>query len=594
MKTCPSCSTQNNIDAKFCSNCGASLKKEEIPKPKKKKLGKGIKSLIGIGAFIAFLAIVYLSLFLYVKFYINEKFAFIVGDNNSIKVVDKNAIKEFSFGDLVICQGIDKNSAFPDGIKKEFESGTKKIYASINLSGINNGGNFKFVWKYAGSGETIFEDSYDYPATGNYFEGYRYSLVGLPEDKDIKDYKLFSEPGNYIVDFYYNNEFVKSTDFTLKEPEPEFTNHIVGNLIDSNTFEPVDVKDNYSYKTEELYSAIKITGYFDDNDKFKFDLKKSGSDDILKEYSGKYSDIFKDRSLDQYLYFYLTGQYSDKDIKLSAGQYSVEFYNNGTLVSQAQFNINAPEVSFGELITSKSTNADKSPVDLTDSFILGNKRICASINVDGATGSDKWKFVWATKDKSKIIREFEDFYGVDEGEYFSGYESISLYIPEGQSIEGIDIFGYTGDYVVEFYHNDELIDSKVFEVIDTGIKFGELAMCENVDSNDKPLKATNEFIYGTKLICASIEINGANLDDTCKFVWKNKEDNKMLKEISSKYAGNWTGSGDKYDGYFAMGLGLSDNQKLEDHDILGNPGSYIVEFYHDGYLISTTNFEIKK
>jgi hypothetical protein len=594
MKTCPSCNTQNNIDAKFCPNCGASLEKEEIPKSNKKKLGKGIRSLIGIGAFIAFLAILYLSLFLYMRFYINEKFAFIIGGNNSIKVVDKNTIKEFSFGDLVTCLGIDKNSSLPDGIKKEFEFGTKKIYASINLSGINNGGNLKFVWKYADSGETIFEDSYDYPATGNYFEGYRYSLLSLPEDKDIKNYKLFSEPGNYIVDFYYNGAFVKSTDFTLKEPKPEFTNHVVGNLIDSNTFEPVDARDNYSYKTEELYSAIKITGYFDDSDKFKFDLKKSGSDEILKEYSGRYSDIFNDRSLDQYLYFYLTGPYSDKDIKLPTGQYSVEFYNNETLISQAQFNINAPEVSFGELNISKSVNADQSPVDLTDSFILGNKRICASINVDGATGDDKWKFVWATEDKSRIIKEFEDSYDVNGGEYFNGYESISLYIPEGEPIEGIDIFGYTGDYVVEFYHNDKLIDSKVFEVIDTGIKFGELAMCENVDSNDKPLKVTNEFIYGTKLICASIEINGASLDDTCKFAWKKKDDNKMLKEISSKYAGNWTGSGDKYNGYFAMGLGLSENQKLEDHDILGNPGSYIVEFYHDGYLISTTSFEIKK
>ena len=148
--------------------------------------------------------------------------------------------------------------------------------------------------------------------------------------------------------------------------------------------------------------------------------------------------------------------------------------------------------------------------------------------------------------------------------------------------------------MIEFYNNNKLIDSKVFEVVDTGVKFGGLVVCENVDKNDKPVNQKNEFIYGTKLIYATIEINGANLDDNCKFVWKRKEDGKVLREMSFKYGDNWTKGGDKYNGYFALGLGLSSGQKLEDNDILGNPGSYIVEFYHNGYLISTASFEIKK
>ena len=235
MKICPSCNTSNDDLAKFCSNCGINLKKEEIPKPKKKKLSKGIKSLVGIGAFVLFIALLYLSLFLYVRFYINEKFAFVVGANNSIQAVDKNTIKELSFGDLVTCQGIDKNSVSPSDIKKEFEFGTREIYAAISVTGFNRGGNFKFTWKYADNKQTIFEDSFDYPSTGKYFEGYRYSLMGLPEGKDIKNYKLFSEPGNYLVEFYYNNKLIKSTDFTIKKPEPKFTNHVVGNLINATT-----------------------------------------------------------------------------------------------------------------------------------------------------------------------------------------------------------------------------------------------------------------------------------------------------------------------------------------------------------------------
>ena len=54
-----------------------------------------------------FVAILYLSLFLYAKFYINEKFAFVVGADNSVRVVDKNIIKEPSFGGLITCQSFD-------------------------------------------------------------------------------------------------------------------------------------------------------------------------------------------------------------------------------------------------------------------------------------------------------------------------------------------------------------------------------------------------------------------------------------------------------------------------------------------------------
>ena len=116
---------------------------------------------------------------------------------------------------------------------------------------------------------------------------------------------------------------------------------------------------------------------------------------------------------------------------------------------------------------------------------------------------------------------------------------------------------------------------------------------KKVDSTDKPINPKNEFNYGIKKLCATIEVKGAELSDDCKFVWKRVEDNKVLKEVDFKYSDNWTKSGDKYNGYFALGLGLAENQKLEDNDIFGNPGSYIVEFYHNGYLISSASFEIK-
>jgi hypothetical protein len=41
-----------------------------------------------------------------------------------------------------------------------------------------------------------------------------------------------------------------------------------------------------------------------------------------------------------------------------------------------------------------------------------------------------------------------------------------------------------------------------------------------------------------------------------------------------------------------MGIGLKEGDKLEDHFLLGKPGNYMVNFYHNGYLISTSSFKI--
>ncbi len=596
MKICPSCNTANDDLAKFCSNCGTNLKKEEIPKPKKKKLSKGIKTLIGIGAFVLFIAILYLSLFLYVRFYINEKFAFIIGQNNSINVIDKNKFNELSFGDLFTCLSVDKNSLTPTGITKVFNIGTKKIYAAIPVIGLYKGGNFKFIWKYADSGKTIFEDSKDYPASsGIYLESYKFSSRGIPEDKDVKNHKLFGEPGTYKVDFYFNNKFIKSTDFTMIAPKPTFKGQVVGNLINTNTFEPAEVKDSYSSKIEELYSAIKITGYFNENDNFRFVLKKTGLEGIIKEYFGSYKDLTEDKYLDKYLYFYLTGPYSDKDIVLTEGQYTVEFYNNVKLESEKQFTIIPPQATFGEIYLCKSINPDDlSPVDVTDYFILGSRSINACINVENAKSGDNFKFVITNEDKSKILHGYANSYNADEGQYFGGWQAIRLNVPEGSSTKELDVFNTPGLYFVEFYHNDKLVAEKSFEIIDRGAQFGELQFCENVNSNDKPINPKKIFNYGTKLIFASIEVNGVKLDESCKFVWRRKEDGVIIRESSFVYGDNWTKGGEIYNGYFAMGIGLPTDQKLEEHDILGHPGSYEVLFYHEGFLISIANFEIIK
>ena len=48
------------------------------------------------------------------------------------------------------------NNLSPVDIKKEFEFGTREIYAAISVSGLANGGNFRFIWEYADSNASYF------------------------------------------------------------------------------------------------------------------------------------------------------------------------------------------------------------------------------------------------------------------------------------------------------------------------------------------------------------------------------------------------------------------------------------------------------
>ncbi len=241
MKTCTSCSTQNADSAKFCSscgkklhtkyicphcsseikpndtfcpNCGKSLKEIHAQKPKK-KLSKLKKTLIGIASFIGFLALLYLCLFLYVRFYIDKNFAFAYMPGGAIDVISKKDISALTFDKLIICESVDEDTNAPINAANEFKLGTRKIYASIKVTGASINDSFKFVWKYANTKNTIIEYSGNYLAETYYFAGYEYSYLTIPESGSIDNYKVFGEPGDYIVEFYHNTDLVSTEGFKI-------------------------------------------------------------------------------------------------------------------------------------------------------------------------------------------------------------------------------------------------------------------------------------------------------------------------------------------------------------------------------------------
>jgi uncharacterized membrane protein YvbJ len=214
MKICPSCSTQNNDSAKFCPSCGKSLNGKTELKPKK-KLSKLKRIFVGIASFIGFLAVLYLALFLYVRVYIDKNFAFAYMPDGTIDVIGKKDISALTFDKLIICESVDENTNAPINAANEFKLGTRKIYASIKVTGASINDSFKFVWKYANTKNTIIEYSGNHLAETYYFSGYEYSYLTIPESGSIDNYKVFSEPGDYMVEFYHNGVLVSTEGFKI-------------------------------------------------------------------------------------------------------------------------------------------------------------------------------------------------------------------------------------------------------------------------------------------------------------------------------------------------------------------------------------------
>jgi len=589
--TCPSCGKEISSEDTFCNYCGENLRRSEKTKPKKMKLSRLKKTLIVLGSFFGFLALLYLATFIYMRFFFLKQHTPVYNIEGNIEFIQNKAIPELFFEELTICKDIDQNTFAPVEEKDKFYQNAEEVFATIYVSGAGPEDTFQFVWKYGDTGETIFDFSYDYFLEGSFYEGYIYSFLAIPPEVKMPGQVLFDETGNYEVEFYHNGQLIDEASFLVDKAPLTFGELVVGENIDSSSLAPVGPATEYSFEVAELYSVIYISGSAEQEDNFRFTLKNNQKGDIIKEYTGSYYDLWESQYTEDYLYFYLLGPLSDGEVNLTAGNYTVGFYHNGKLESESQFTINEPELSFGELVTSKDVEKDSSPIDEADKFILGAKRICTSIKVDGADSDDRWRFIFLDSDKN-ILAEYEDQYYVGEGEYYYGYRSINPYVPDDMAIEGIQIFGFPGTYYVEYYHNNELIDTRQFEIIDEGISFGEVVAAADLDSDDSPIGVKEEFEYGIELMFFTIKVSGASIDDRLSFVLKDKENGIIVKEYDFLYSDNWDKGGDTYNGYFGLGINLPDDMELEEHYLFGNPGSYLIQYYHDGYFIDGYSFKI--
>lgn len=114
--------------------------------------------------------------------------------------------------------------------------------------------------------------------------------------------------------------------------------------------------------------------------------------------------------------------------------------------------------------------------------------------------------------------------------------------------------------------------------------FGSLTVCESVNKDTfEPVNPKTEFDMFTKSVSVAIHIQNVKGTDNFRFLWKNDKTGEIVSDVNEKYK---EGETQYMSGWISNAI-LSKEEG-------GLPGSYSVEFYHNGELKATAKFTIKE
>jgi hypothetical protein len=181
-------------------------------KSKKKRMSNPKKVLIALASFLAFIIIVSLGLFLFARFYLVNRYTLYYSEEGEFELLKRAETSGYAaFGNLQISKKMEKETFKPLGICYEFDQGFREVYASIFVSGVELDDRYTYRWLNTGTGEKIIDFSDNYFTT----DGFVPNFIYIPLKENIEDYRIFSEPGKYTVEFYHNGKLVDSADFTV-------------------------------------------------------------------------------------------------------------------------------------------------------------------------------------------------------------------------------------------------------------------------------------------------------------------------------------------------------------------------------------------
>lgn len=231
-------------------------------------------------------------------------------------------------------------------------------------------------------------------------------------------------------------------------PELVFEDIVISSGIEVDTNEPLDTKTEFEASAEHIYATIKFSGIKGgDNWRFKWTNLDTGETVLDKE--GRYDMDQEEKYMEGIVE---TDIYPlDESSLIPAGDYKVEFYNNGELVKTTTFKVNKPEVSIIEVLLANQVDQDYVPVSITQEF-NSNETVYACVQVNYQTAGNILKAQWKSSADELL---WED--SIELSEYSSPSYITFWFPPEAEVIPA-------GSYKVEIYLNDSLHGSFDFEV----------------------------------------------------------------------------------------------------------------------------------
>jgi len=235
--------------------------------------------------------------------------------------------KETTFGNLIICESVKKDTYEPVNPKNEFDLFTKEIAAAINVQNVKGTDNYRFLCKNAQSGEMVSDIS------GKYQEGEtRYGSGWFESTLSVKQgAEVIALPGNYVIEFYHNGELKSSANFKIKEPQAKILSVSLAKEINDKK-EPVKTTQEFN-SGETIYACVQIDYLIPGNKLTAKWFDEKGN--VITETPVDITDPFYKSS-----WIAFTLESADKN-PLPAGKYKVEIYYNNEKYNEFSFSIAA-------------------------------------------------------------------------------------------------------------------------------------------------------------------------------------------------------------------------------------------------------------